>query len=126
MSARAVLLLVLAAATAGCSTYRDQLARGQVAFDANEHERTLALLRDLEPDLARLSPQEQARYAYLRGMSDYRIGHKADARHWLLVAEACEESTPGALPVDWKAHARAAVTELNAAVYAERAAAASE
>lgn len=119
-SRTAALVLALAALGVGaCATYRDHLARGQRAFDQSDHDRALASLRDLEPDLHRLSDAEQAEYAYLRGMTDYRIGYKADARHWLAIAKAYEETTPGVLPADWKARATEALDELNEVVYAQ-------
>ena len=46
LSGFAVLILALG----GCSTYRDELARGQHAFEQNQHERALAVLRGLEND----------------------------------------------------------------------------
>lgn len=113
------ILVLSALSAAGCTTYRDQLARGQHAFDQNEHDRALAILRDLEPDMKRLTPPEQASYAYLRGMSDYRIGYKSDARHWLSVAKAHEERSPGVLAADWKARTTEALDELNGVVYAQ-------
>lgn len=114
----AILAFILLGAGA-CATYRTQLAHGQQAFDRDEYDRALAVLRDLEPDVSHLSLAEQAQYAYLRGMSDYRIGYRADARHWLALASAHEDASPGALPADWKARATAALDELNVAVYAE-------
>lgn len=101
---------------AGCATYHDQLVRSQQAFDQNQDERALALLRDLEGDVTRLPVPERAQYAYLRGMADYRIGHRADARHWLAVARAYEEGTPGVLPTDWKSRLGAALEEMNEVV----------
>jgi hypothetical protein len=109
-------LFVMALAP-GCSTYRDQLARSQRAFEVNEHERTLALLRDLEPDVHRLSDPEQAQYCYLRGMSDLRLGFRADARHWLALAKTHDDASPGVLPADWKARLGEALEELNGVVY---------
>jgi hypothetical protein len=101
----------------GCTTYRDQLSRGQRAFELNEHDRTLAILRDLEPDVKRLSGPEQAEYAYLRGMTDYRVGYKPDARHWLSLAKAYEDNSPGVLPADWKLRVNEALDEMNGVVY---------
>ena len=115
---RALVLLAALLASA-CSTYRDQLARGQQAFGQNEHDRALAILRDLEPDMTHLTLPEQASYAYLRGMSDYRIGYKADARHWLALAKAHEDRSPGVLPADWKARTNQALEELNNVVYTQ-------
>lgn len=109
----------LSASLSGCATYRDELVRSQQAFEQNQHERALALLRELEPDISRLATPERAQYAYLRGMTDYRIGYRADARHWLAVANAYEESSPGVLPVDWKTRTAAALEEMNGIVQAD-------
>jgi hypothetical protein len=108
----ALLLIVLAS----CATYRNQLVSAQTAFDNNQHERTLALLRDLEPDVTRLEQPEQAQYAYLRGMTDYRVGYKSDARHWLAIARAFDEQTPGILPNDWKQRTTDTLAELDGVV----------
>jgi len=116
-----VRLLVVAAlaACAACATYRTQLVHGQRAFEQNDYEHTLALLRDLERDVTRLTVPEQAEYAYLRGMSDYRVGDKPDARHWLSIAKAIEENSPGVLPSDWKTRTNETLVELNAIVFAD-------
>ena len=106
------LLIVLTS----CATYRDQLVRAQTAYENNQHERTLALLRDLEPDVTRLPQSEQAHYAYLRGMTDYRIGYKHDARHWLAIARAFDEQSPGILPADWKQRTTDTLAELDGVV----------
>lgn len=111
--------IVLAASSLGCATYRDELVRTQQAYELDQHERALALLRDLEPDVGRLAPPERAQYAYLRGMTDYRLGYRADARHWLAIARAHEEASPGVLPTDWKARTATALEEMNEVVHAE-------
>jgi hypothetical protein len=112
-------ILVAAALTTlvGCDTYRDELARSEQAFEQSSYERSLAILRVLEPDLAHLNDSERTRYAYLRGMTDYRIGYKADARHWLALASSMETATPGSIPEDWKSRLNDAMKELNTAVY---------
>ena len=104
---------------AGCNTHQDTFVRGQKAFEQNAHERALAHFRRLEPNLDHLSSPERTQYAYLRGMTDYRIGLRGDARHWLAIARVLEDESPGALPVDWKARADEALAELNDAVYDE-------
>lgn len=115
--ALALVAVLVGSSVASCATYRDQLVRSQSAFEQNQYERTLALLRDLEPDITRLATPEQAQYAYLRGMTDYRIGYRADARHWLAVARAYDEASPGILPTDWKARTVEALDELDGAVH---------
>jgi hypothetical protein len=115
----ALLALALSTASIGCTTYRDQLVRSQHAFEQNEYERTLGLLRALEPNVTRLATPEQAEYAYLRGMTDYRIGNRPDARHWLAIARTYDETSPGMLPTDWKARMTDALDEMNAVVYVD-------
>jgi hypothetical protein len=108
--------LLIVAFSFSCATYRDELIRAQAAFENNQHERSLSLLRDLEPDVARLPTPEQAEYAYLRGMTDYRIGYQRDARHWLAIARAYDEQSPGTLPTDWKQRTAETLAELDGIV----------
>lgn len=104
-------------AGAGCTTYHDQLARSQKAFEVSEYERALALLTDLDEDVTRLSDNERAQYRYMRGMSHYRIGQRVEARHWLALAKAQEETTHGALPADWMNRTNEALAEMNKSVF---------
>lgn len=115
---RAALLVVAGAfVLGGCTTYRDELVRAQNAYEANEHETALALERAIEPDAPYLSRAEQTRYYYLRGMTDFRIGYRAEARHWLAVARAMETDNPGSLPPDWKNRTEETLHTLNTEVY---------
>jgi hypothetical protein len=109
----AALLLALSA----CSTYRENLNRGQRMYDENEYERALAIWRNLEPDIDSLSPNDQARYAYLRGMTDYRLGFRPDARHWLAMAKAFDQANPGGLSAEWKGRTEEALNDLNKEVF---------
>jgi hypothetical protein len=104
--------MAAAASMTACSTYRDQLVRSQAAFEQNQHERALGLLRALEPDVPRLATPEQAEYAYLRGMTDYRSGYREDARHWLSIAKTFDDASPGTLPTDWKSRMNDALEDL--------------
>ena len=101
---RRAILLVLAFCVGACATYREDLNRGQRLYEENEYERALAIWRYLEPDMDSLSHNDQARYAYLRGMTDYRLGEefRRDARHWLAIAKAIEQEHPGGLNPQWK------------------------
>ncbi len=114
--AAASLILALFGVTA-CNSYADALSRGQRAFEQSEHERALAIFRALEPDAHRLSIHDRAHYAYLRGMTDYRIGYRAEARHWLAIAAAIEHQTPGSLPDDWSKRLTESMKDLDDAVY---------
>ncbi|MEN9580093.1 MAG: hypothetical protein RJA70_3102 [Pseudomonadota bacterium] len=108
---------LLAFALLACSTYRDHLHRGQRLYQENEFDRALAIWRALEDDMPSLTHEEQARYAYLRGMTDYRLGFKRDARHWLAIAKAINQEHPGGLHGDWAKRTDIALGELNAAVF---------
>jgi len=113
----ACLALALLAGGAACNTYADELTRGQRAFEESEHERALAIFRALEPDVQRLSLNDRAHYAYLRGMTDFRIGYRAEARHWLALASALEKQSPGSLPAGWSKRMAESLKDLDDAVY---------
>jgi hypothetical protein len=112
------LVLVSGLGLAACTTYQDDLSRSQRAFEHADYERALAIFRSLEPDVhSQFSVQEQAQYAYLRGMTDYRVGYKVDARHWLALAHALDSARKGVLPKDWRARLKDTLAELNEQVY---------
>jgi hypothetical protein len=102
-----------------CATYADSLARGQRAFEQGEHDRALAIFRALEANLEHLSVPDRARYGYLRGMTDYRMGYRAEARHWLAIAAETEKQMPGALSDDRARRLAEALSELNERVYSQ-------
>jgi len=102
----------------GCATYHDDLVRGQHYYDLNQYNDALAIWRILEIDWDSLTYAEQSRYAYLRGMTDYRMGFRADARHWLSISKAVEQRHPGGLDAQATAQLSQILTELNTAVYA--------
>ena len=112
-----VLLVVSALSAVACVTYREDLNRGQRMYEENQYEHALALWRGLEDDTDSLSLNDQARYAYLRGMTDYRLGFRADSRHWLAIAKATEQAHSGGLSVEWKERMDQSLTDLNQDVY---------
>ncbi len=114
---RSLFVVLALVGAAGCATYSDELGRGQAAFEKNDYERALAMFRALEPDQSHFSTQERAHYAYLRGMTDYRIGYKSDARHWLMISTAIDEQNPGSLPSDWKKRDKDTLKDLNDDVF---------
>ena len=117
IAARIAAFLILAVSVVGCATYREDLNRGQRLYEENEYEHALAIWRELEPDADSLSYMNQARYAYLRGMTDYRLGFRPDARHWLAIAKATEQEHPGGLRPQWKDRLEKALKDLNKDVY---------
>lgn len=106
-------LLWLLLSVGACATYRSELHRGQRYYEENQYEAALALWRVLEADVDALPPKDQVRYAYLRGMTGYRLGYRADARYWLSIAWAGEQLRPTALSTDFKHRLREALEDLN-------------
>jgi hypothetical protein len=96
-----VWLLALAPLLVACGAYSAELQRGQRYYERNEYESALAVWRSLATNSAALGVYEQTQYAYLRGMTDYRLGFRAEARHWLARAQASEHLHPGGLPSAW-------------------------
>lgn len=111
------LVLTIALGLTACATYREDLNRGQRMYEDNQYERALALWRALEDDADSLTVNDQARYAYLRGMTDYRLGFRPDARHWLAIARATEVAHPGGLNAEWKERMTQALDDLNKDAY---------
>jgi Cys-rich repeat protein len=114
---RSALALLLALSLAACATYREDLNRGQRLYEENEYERALSIWRVLEDDRDSLSLNDQARYSYLRGMTDYRLGFRSDARHWLALSKATEQEHPGGLSQPWKQRLDEALDDLNKDVF---------
>ena len=110
-SAPTQMLLALLFAV-GCNGERAVLLRGQGYYEDNQYERALSLWRSLERRESQLSPSDFARYAYLRGMTDYRLGFHADARHWLALAEVAEQQRPGGLDSAWLPRLDGALADL--------------
>jgi hypothetical protein len=99
--------------------------RAEQAFSEARYEEAEAWLSDLEPSLGKMSTPLRARYYYLAGMSAYRIGQRAEARHALALcreeldtlrsAEEARASTSAEpLPPAWMHNLQTALDELSA------------
>lgn len=143
-------LSLCAIGAVACATYKQDLDRSRAHYDGtsvdaarkeydeNQYEKALALLRVLEHDIDSYSPGEQAQYAYLRGMTGYRLSqssrltssgqegssvanpklmYRMNARHWLGVAAATEKNTPGGLTPEEKTRLTEVMVDLNKDVY---------
>jgi hypothetical protein len=98
----------------GCTTHVDDLKRAQDAFSAARYEDVEVWLFDLEHELGRMNIEQRAVYFYLAGMSAYRMGHRARARHALaLCREESLRLSPG-LPEQWQHNMQVALAELGA------------
>lgn len=100
-----------------CQNYKDQLQRGQGYYEQNQYEAALAVFRNLEDDQSALNQPEIARYCYLRGMTDYRLGYRTDARYWLGLSVAADVEGQSALLEDELARLKSTLEELNSEVY---------
>ncbi len=120
------LLVFVGAQLSGCQTYRDDLHRAQRYYEDNQYAQALALFRALERDTDSLSAHEQARYAYFRGMTDFRLARveggnderfDRHARYWLGLASAIEKDNPGGLQEHEKKRLDETLSELNAKAF---------
>jgi hypothetical protein len=50
-------------------------------------------------------------------MTDYRLGFRRDARHWLALAKATDREHPGGLAPEWRERIERYLGELNREVY---------
>ena len=129
---RRLLSVALVASALGCVTYTQDLDRAKQHYEQNQYEAALAEFRILEPDLDSFNAAEQTKYAYLRGMTDYRLSaltpagsnvsdpkraFRANSRHWLAVAAAIDKETPGGLTDDEKKRLTETLADLNRDVY---------
>jgi len=110
-------VLILALLGIACSTYREDLNRGQRLYEENQYDHALAIWRLLEEDVDSLSMNDQARYAYLRGMTDYRLGYRPYARYWLGIARSIEKEHPGGLNQEWRDRLAKSLEDLDNDVY---------
>jgi hypothetical protein len=116
-AAAAVHTVLLGVLLGACSGSRDALARGQRYYEENQYERALAVWRDVGRSEASLNREQSLRYAYLRGMTDYRLGFRDEARHWLALARARERQAPSSMNPEWSLRLDGALRDLNHEVF---------
>lgn len=86
--------------------------RAETAYGAARYEDTLIWLRDLEADAPSMDLQMRARYYYLRGMTEYRLGHREDSLHYLAVAREVVGDGGAGLRPEWRQIMDRTLTEL--------------
>lgn len=97
-----VLLVGALLGVTGCAAVRDDMRRAEVSYEAARYEDTLVWLRDLERDAPSMDVEMRARYFYLRGMTEYRLGHRSDALHYLAVAREVAGDQGRGLRPEWR------------------------
>lgn len=95
-------LSVLALSIGGCAAVADDMRRAEQSYETARYENTLIWLRDLEDDAPGMDLEMRARYFYLRGMTEYRLGHRADALHYLAVAREIASDGGAGLRPEWQ------------------------
>jgi hypothetical protein len=123
-------VVVLAALWVGCATYTMDLDRARRHYQETQFEQALALFRVLEHDLDSFTPAERTQYAYLRGMTDYRLSSgsskgsddtqqafRSNARYWLGLSAAMEKRAPGSITEEERGRLQEALEDLNRDVH---------
>jgi hypothetical protein len=83
---RSLLGVGLVLSLAACGAAAAELRRAEQSYEQARYENALSWLADLEPNAPTLNHEERARYFYVRGMTEYRLGHRPEALHYLAVA----------------------------------------
>jgi hypothetical protein len=109
---RTLWLAGFCAALLSCAALRDDMRRAEGAFEQARYEDVMVWLDDLEPSVADMDQPMRARFYYLRGLTAYRLGDRAAARHNLALCR--EEAGPrmASLPTDWRSNLETALREM--------------
>ncbi len=87
IGAPSCVVLVALALGAGCASWTNEIRQAELAYDAARPEAALAWLELVGDDnVGRMEPHDRARYLYLRGMTEYRLGRLDDALYHLALA----------------------------------------
>ena len=85
-----------------CTSAATDLRSAQDLYRDARYEQAAAWLDALEPELQQMSSAERARFYYLRGMSAFRLGQRADALHYLALAQVLFGDAPDDIPPPWR------------------------
>lgn len=96
----------------GCAALSDDMRRAEASYEQARYEDTLVWLTDLEDDAPSMDPEMRARYYYLRGMTEYRLGHRSDALYYLAVAREVAGDQGVGLRPEWRQIMDRALAEL--------------
>jgi hypothetical protein len=102
----------LAVLGGGCAALRDDLQRAEASYEQARYENALVWLRDLEDDAPSMDLEMRGRYYYLRGMTEYRMGHRSNALHYLAVAREVTGDQGAGLRPEWRQIMDRTLTEL--------------
>jgi hypothetical protein len=97
---------------AGCAALKEDMQHAETAFDAAQYDESLVWLEDLERDAPDMDVQMRARFYYLRGMTAFRLGKRADALHYLALAREVAGDQNDGLRPEWATAMTRTITEL--------------
>lgn len=97
-------MAIVAAAflAAGCAAVRADMTRAEASYEQARYEDALVWLTDLEDDAPSMDLEMRARYYYLRGMTEYRLGHRSPALHYLALAREVAGDQGAGLRPEWR------------------------
>jgi hypothetical protein len=106
-------LVALVVVLGGCAQLRDDMRLAEDAFDQAHYDHALVWLNDLEDDTPAMTMDQRSTFFYLRGMTAYRLNHRADALHYLALArEVSGEEGLGTLRPEWRTQMDRTLEEL--------------
>lgn len=79
------LSIALAVIATACAATASEMRRAEEAYDQARFDHARTWLVDLEDRAPSMGEDMRARYFYLRGMTEYRLGHRLEALHYLEV-----------------------------------------
>jgi hypothetical protein len=83
----APLALALALSSVGCATWSTEIRQAEVAYDEARPDDAIVWLDAVgDENVGRLELGPRARYLYLRGMTEFRLGRRDDALYHLTLA----------------------------------------
>jgi hypothetical protein len=104
--------LVALVALSGCASLRDDLQHAETAFDAARYDESEVWLRDLERHATEMDVDQRSRFYYMRGMTAYRLRHRADALHYLALAREVSGPRNMGLRPEWVTAMTRAIDDL--------------
>lgn len=99
---RALALVACLGLLGGCAALSDDMRRAETSYETARYEDALVWLTDLEDDAPSMDENMRARYFYLRGMTEYRLGHRMQALHYLAVTREITGDGGAGLRPEWQ------------------------
>lgn len=83
---------------AGCGRLEEHVRHADTAYRAARYADAEEWLERVELDVGEMRMDSQTRFYFVRGMSDYRMGRRDSALHYLALARETSQLEGGALP----------------------------